>query len=229
MRRRVVVVAIALCLFVPCLIVSAQQPCPTSITSLDDCPDTGCGRGGDGELNRKKNRTSSPDDVEVRTLGQIRAMSEPDTWQTGQDRSSIANGEDKAVVVRAYLIDARQSGPETTNCRLTGAANNDWHLDLVSFRSGPRSVRASAVSAEVTPRLRKDGWTMAKLRRLSRDRTYVRVTGWLMLDTMHIRRPLVRSTNWEIHPVTKFEVCTSSITDCRNGNGWEDLEDFQIQ
>jgi hypothetical protein len=83
------------------------------------------------------------------------------------------------------------------------------------------------VTAEVTPRVRPDGWTFSKLDQLGNQKAFVRVTGWLTLDTQHISRPLVRSTNWEIHPVTKFEVCTSTVTKCRAGSGWVNLEDFQ--
>jgi hypothetical protein len=85
------------------------------------------------------------------------------------------------------------------------------------------------VTAEITPRLRKAGWELRKLRRLARDRAYVRATGWLMLDTFHLtHRALRRSTNWEIHPVTKFEVCTTTRAQCIAGNGWVDLEDYTI-
>jgi len=59
----------------------------------------------------------------------------------------------------------------------------------------------------------------------------VRLTGWVMLDTAHVHhshllpgehpvRPVNRSSDWEIHPVTKFEVCTSTIAQCRAGGGW---------
>lgn len=224
-RLAIAVLTFSACLLCLVAVSFAQQPCPNNIRSIEDCPETGCGRGGDAELNRLKNRTANASDPQQRTLGQIRAMSQPRTWQAGDDRSSLADRENTAVVVRAYLHDARQSGSETVNCKLTGAANNDWHIDLVSR---PNDPRARAVSAEVTPRLRKAGWTLAKLRHLSRMKAYVRVTGWMMLDTMHIRRPLVRSTNWEIHPVTKFEICTTTRNDCIAGNGWQDLEDFEI-
>lgn len=207
------------------LVAEAQDPCPNNIRSIGDCPDTGCGRGGDAELNKMKNRTSNASNAQDRTPGQIRAMRQPRPWPTGQDRSSLASQENTAVVLRGYLHGARQSGSETTNCGLPRGENNDWHLDIVSR---PNDPGGSAVSAEITPRVRKDGWTLAKLKHLSRERAYVRATGWLMLDTFHISRPLTRGTNWEVHPVTKFEICTSTRNDCIAGNGWKDLEDFEI-
>lgn len=202
-----------------------QGTCPTSIKNIDDCPAQGCGSRGDANLNRQKNRTSTPSDPEDRSLGWIRQLNEPDTWETGQSRSSIEETEARAVVVRAYINRADGSGSETTNCNLPGPVNEDWHLDLVSTKNG---IKASAVTAEITPRLRRAGWELRKLRQLARDRAYVRVTGWLMLDSYHIKKPLRRSTNWEIHPVTKFEVCTTTRAQCIAGNGWVGLEDFEI-
>jgi len=158
-------------------------------------------------------------------LGQIRAFSQPSSWVKGSERSSLAFREDKGVVVKAFLRKAHTSEHETTNCHLTGEANNDIHLDLVSIRG---AVKATAVTAEITPRFRKAGWDFDKLNFLGNKKFYVRVTGWFMLDTEHIRRPIVRSTNWEIHPVTKFEVCTLTKPKCDQGDGWVLLEDFEI-
>jgi len=58
------------------------------------------------------------------------------------------------------LLDARVSAKETTNCKLSGEENKDFHLDLVSFRDAPKST---IVAAEITPRLRKSGWDFEKL------------------------------------------------------------------
>jgi hypothetical protein len=209
---------------------TAQERAPacTRIRTLAQCPDTGCGGpGADPLLNRMKNRTQDAARPEELNLSDIRRLSQPRRWTTGQDRSSIARNEERAVVVTGFLARAKGSGKESTNCGLSGAANNDTHLDLVSRQ---RDVLATAVTAEITPRVRRDhaGWTNGKLSRLARDRAFVRVTGWLMLDTQHIRSPIVRSTNWEVHPVTRFEVCTETVARCRAGNGWVDLDDHEV-
>ena len=129
--------------------------------------------------------------------------------------------------ITGFLVRASVSGQESTNCNLRGAANNDNHLDLVSR---PGDQRATAVTAEITPRVRLNhpGWEIAKLQALARQRAFVRVTGWMTRDTQHIRSPLTRSTNWEVHPVTEFEVCTERVSDCRRDRGWVRLEDFQL-
>lgn len=224
MRRLSLLVSL---LVVFCAVGYAQplNPSCTGITSLSDCPDTGCGNG-DGLLNQKKNRTDdTPDNIQTRTLSQIRAFSQPTSWTRNQSRASIAFREDRGVVVKAYLRDARTSGSETTNCKLGGQDNNDFHLDLVGTKNAAKST---AVTAEITPRLRRSGWDFGKLDFLGEEKYYVRVTGWYTLDTMHIANPIVRATNWEIHPVTKFEVCTLTKFKCDQGQGWVLLEDFEI-
>ena len=126
--------------------------------------------------------------------------------------------------MKAFLLDARVSAKETTNCKLSGEENKDFHLELVSFRDAPKST---IVAAEITPRLRKAGWDFEKLDYLGEEQFYVRVTGWYLLDTMHISN-LNRATNWELHPVTKFEVCTLTKPKCDQGSGWQLLEDWEI-
>ncbi len=215
----------ALCCASLSFVTSAQEPC-TGITTMDECPDAGCGQG-DGKLNLMKNRTDdSPPNIQARTLSQIRAFAEPSTWVRNQERDAIAFREDRGVVVKAYLRDARVSAKETTNCKLGGEENKDFHLDLVSTRAAAEST---IVAAEITPRLRKEGWDFEKLDYLGEEKYYVRVTGWYLLDSMHISNPLDRATNWEIHPVTKFEVCTRTKAQCNQGNGWLLLEDWEIE
>ena len=205
------------------IVSGGQVPCD-GITSMAECPLAGCGRG-DAKLNAMKNRTDdSPPNIQVRTLAQMRAFSEPASWPRNRDRTELAFREGRGVVVKAVLLDAHLSGKETTNCKLGGEANKDIHLDLGTFASSPKS---SVVAAEITPRLRKEGWDMDKLEHLGHENYYVRITGWYLLDTMHISNPLVRATNWEIHPVTKFEVCTLTRTKCNQGLGWVNLEDWE--
>lgn len=206
----------------------AQAPACRNIRTIDDCPDTGCGGpGADAPLNQRKNRTQDASNPERLNLSDIRALRQPRRWPVGQERSSLARNEERAVIVTGFLVRASASGQESTNCGLRGAANNDNHLDLVSRVGDPR---ATAVSAEITPRIRRDreGWDIRKLQFLARRNRFVRVTGWLTLDTQHIQSPLVRSTNWEVHPVTEFEVCTGSVRQCQRGDSWTPLSEFTI-
>lgn len=179
--------------------------------SLDDCPEEGCGAGGDPFLNRMKNRVTIPDDgdVQTRSLSAIRRLRQPVSWVRGSNRASLSSREETPVVIQGYMKVVKPGGKETCNCGLSGAENADLHLVIVSAKTGRYSIEASSVTAEVTPRIRKlfhPTWTLSKIRTLTGKK--VRLTGWLLLDTQHIRRPLVRSTNWELHPITKIEVMT---------------------
>ena len=80
----------------------------------------------------------------------------------------------------------------------------------------------------MTPKFRetKPAWTLSKLQGLlsGSDPPYVRVSGYLLLDTEHISRSGgPRITIWEIHPVTRFQVCGSTPAKCDSGTGWKDL------
>ena len=228
MRRRLAALVVtALCVVALSAIpAKAQAPSCAGIHTTSDCPDTGCGGpGADPLLNQKKNRTEEASNPERLTLSDIRQLRQPRRWPVGQDRSSLAASEGRAVAVMGFLSRASVSGRESTNCNLSGPSNNDNHLDLLSRAGDPG---ATAVTAEITPRVRKDGWTIQKLRFLAGRKMFVRATGWLTLDTQHISSPLSRSTNWEVHPVTAFDVCTGTTQQCRQGDNWTPLEDWVI-
>ena len=101
-------------------------------------------------------------------------------------------------------------------------------------KAAHKRAEKRSLTAEISPRLRPNvaavgngsssDRTISLLRKFAREFTYVRVTGWAMLDTQHIDSPIDRRSNWELHPVTKFEVCTATIADCDAGTGWTNLE-----
>jgi hypothetical protein len=215
-------------------------PCAEGIITINDCPLTGCGELGDAELNRAKNRTDAPTSVKRLTLDQIRQIPQPARWNTGADRSSIrASGkEGSGVVVSGYLLKARAEGKESCNCDLSRRVDTDVHLVIVSEMPASESKEAmdiseqASVTAEITPRVRgqNEKWLYRNVNDL--EGSYIRITGLLMLDTKHIpqaiqlpgergNRPLKRGTNWEVHPVTKIEVCTQSQKNCDTGKGWK--------
>jgi hypothetical protein len=98
------------------------------------------------------------------------------------------------------------------------------------------NLEADSVTAENTPRVRKEShssWTSVKIGGFTGK--LVRLTGWLIFDSAHAHHshkannddrdhagfPLNRATNWEVHPVTKFEFCNSTIATCKPGTGWK--------
>ncbi|MEO7539052.1 MAG: cell envelope integrity protein TolA [Pyrinomonadaceae bacterium] len=101
-------------------------------------------------------------------------------------------------------------------------------------KTAHKKAEKRSLTAEISPRLRPNvapvgsgsasDRIISLLRKYARELTYVRVTGWAMLDTQHIDSPINRRSNWELHPVTKFELCTAAIADCDAGTGWTNIE-----
>jgi hypothetical protein len=190
-----------------------------TIKSISDCPKQGVK--GDSKLNVQKNRADIPtaNDIKSWKLVDLSSIEEPDKWKSGSDRSSLIGlGEGTPVQVTGYLLMVRQGGKEACNCGLSGVANTDLHLVL-----GKKSTttESKSVTGEITPRIKLNHpqWTKAKLNNIADEELEVRVTGYVLLDTQHIGKSTpVRSTNWEIHPITQFEVK-------KNGQ-WVTLGDF---
>jgi hypothetical protein len=114
---------------------------------------------------------------------------------------------------------ARPEGAESTNCGLTASTSIDWHLWLLPSAG---DARTKAVVAEITPRVRAKhtGWQLAKLDRIAHDGLEVRVSGWSLFDPDHPDQlNKTRSTLWEIHPITRFEV--------KEGTSWVSLDDWK--
>ena len=228
-RRGAVLLVVGLLLTIFPLSADSQrrrkQPC---VQTLAQCDNDGCG--GDPKLNAKKNITQAATDPEDWTLSQIVALNEesPDSWSSGRDRGELEElAEGTPVRVKGYLIDAFVTRtPESTNCFLRGPENNDFHLNLVRRSDLDKS---QSVVVEITPRFRLDGWEISKLEALADGSKYVRVTGYLMFDTAHPGASNHRATAWEVHPVTKFEACVSTVTRCnQNAAGaWRRLEVLQ--
>ena len=144
-----------------------------------------------------------------------------------------AGKEGTPVELMGFLLLTRRGGAESCNCELSRTVNTDIHLVLVKDLD---EGEETSVTAEITPRIRANGhpdWLFKNVNDLEGE--FIRVTGWLMLDTKHIRQShllateprfnkgLKRSTNWEVHPVTKLEVCGKSVSACKAGQGWEEF------
>jgi len=202
--------------------------CPTK---LEDCPDIGCG--GDSELNKLKNRIEkaqnhSPKDWSVTEIAE-QPNDTPLGWHRGGDRASIAElGEGTPVSVKGYVYYYRQEGPEACNCNIDRPDSTDIHINLLGHIPEPEDDKSETVVVEITPRLSPEGWSIDKLKALRKNKTYVRVTGWLLFDTMHGASG-ARATSWEVHPITKFEVCTATAAECGQGTHWTDLETYSPQ
>jgi hypothetical protein len=207
---------------------SQKKPCAPSLAK---CPDQGCGgKQMDALLNRTKNRKSSPATSSVvdMTLEEIKNIEQPDTWKANKDRTELKR-EGQAVRVMAYLWKAKREHGESCNCGLDakgvpGELLTDIHMVLAENADDPEAI---SVTAEITPRVRalhKNPVTWAASQISPLKGKFIRVTGYLMLDTEHLmHNPLVRATNWEVHPITKLEVCTLTQKECEGGKGWKNV------
>lgn len=150
------------------------------------------------------------------------------------DRAPLEKlGEGTLVTLRAYVLVARQEGPESVNCK-TNVPNqapfHDIHISLVA--SPDITDECASVVAEMSPHHRPDAWTHLNVGKVARAKLPVRVTGQLYFDSSHFPcaggRPAgagnpKRVSLWEVHPVYKFEVCTAG---CDGEGTWLPLDEW---
>lgn len=147
-----------------------------------------------------------------------------------EDLAVVAQYEGVAISVtgfvaatRGVIVEGAKSGSkgESTNCHAVDDSSVDWHVTLVPYPEDPKSA---GIVVEATPRIRRKvgfGWTPAMIEAAAARGNSVRISGWLMYDPEHFaqsstydpakRSPTVadravRTTLWEIHPVTKIEI-----------------------
>lgn len=181
------------------------------------------GIGGDAILNRLKNRTTIPDEVSDYTVAQLIAIPNDVLYQEGRRRREkwypsaklyAEKIETRGSRVTGYLLRAKQSGIESANGYIDSL--RDYHLWIADDSVADRR---RTMIAEITPRWKTvfPEWRLRTFKRLADQKARVRVTGWLLWDNVHASDVnKSRGTQWEVHPVTKFEVFT--------GGEWRDLQ-----
>lgn len=228
----------------PAAAISPDWDKPAPQNSSFDSDEGTCGETGDGgdtDTNRRKNRVDVAVQYHAVTWVAINDLDYPKgakksrmDWTPGQ-LAVIAPFEGVAVSVEGYLYKVKvessssnaKSGGESTNCHARLASDVDWHMPLTANVGEGEDV---AEIVETTPRVRRQHsqWSTARLKpwtshsgntpNANYNGQKVRISGWLMLDPEHqdmINHGL-RSTLWEIHPITKIEVWD-------NGS-WVDLD-----
>ena len=175
------------------------------------CPTEG--KGGDPVLNRLKNRTEIPGMFEEVQFEDLTGLDVPqgvskkhrDQWPQST-LEALAPQEQRSVQVVGYLLKVKLEGRESSNCGSDEQAERDFHMWLAN---SPDDDRSEAVVVEITPRIRAQhpSWSLKNLNRFVKQRSRVRISGWLMLDPEHPDQVgKTRSTLWEIHPILKVEV-----------------------
>ena len=228
----------------PATAISSEWDKPASQSSSFQSDEGECGETGDGgdtDTNRRKNRTDVPSSYHpvtwdaINSLGYAKGAPRSRANWTPTQLGAIEPFEGAAISVEGYLFKVKvessganaKSGGESTNCHAHLANDVDWHMPLTANVGEGEDV---AIIVETTPRVRKQHaqWTTARVKpwtahigntpNASYNQEKVRISGWLMLDPEHqdmINNGL-RSTLWEIHPITKIEVWD-------NGS-WVDLD-----
>jgi hypothetical protein len=167
-----------------------------------------------------------------------------------------ALGEGRVFAVIGFLYDVKKGGKESSNCQLTEADDIDFHLgigfdpDLAAAAATKKDltpaerkkleqeIKVSSHIIEVTPHWRalfKPNWTLAMFAPAVGHQ--VRVTGQLLLDSEHYSPKddcafadagpkCFRASSWELHPVTRFQVCTTGDSCTATSRGWVDIEKF---
>jgi hypothetical protein len=210
-------------------------PCPSPLSSIQDCPDTGCGNV-DPNLNKQKNIRTDNGAPADKSFQDLAALADPVAgFAEGDTREKLtALGEGQMIRVVAYALDARKGSKESCNCGLTKAADTDNHIVLVDPTSTNPSLadEPDSQTAEFTPRVRLDHPKLAGARLKAlitaapNQALLVRVTGLQMFDSFHsIHAHLKRHNNWEIHPVYGLEYCPRNATCTAGSNAnWKNLE-----
>ncbi|MBI1822752.1 MAG: hypothetical protein HYR80_01340 [Nitrospirae bacterium] len=189
------------------------------------CPPEG--NGGDRILNRLKNRMVPPTTYEEMAVNQFLSSLTPDLHTPKyRNKFSLAalhyvdQNEKRGIALVGYLIAAKQSGPESTNCH--SQTRRDFHVwigtDPAHSKQEAKAMRSRAVIVEPTPNGQElhPSWRLHILEKLAKQGARVRISGWAMYDPEHPDQlGKTRGTIWEVHPVTKIEVWT--------GNQWREL------
>jgi hypothetical protein len=168
-----------------------------------------CGGGGSGpagpdevppaerqaHLDEMKQRLADPPHLVRMTITEIAALPQFPRAYTRPQLAEISALEERGVVVEGFVARLRQM------------TDGDYHIQLTEAWPGQCLDRDTSEQffTELTPgiRARKPAYTWERLVPLCGAGTRIRVSGWLMLDTPHH----TRITFWEVHPVTRIEVC----------------------
>ena len=232
-----------------CPLPGYPSPPPASSLGIDStCGLPGSGTGAEGQQNMVKNNfcakgTAQSITIDYLTSLQKQVESNP-AINFGSDNKGTRKkgpttnraplkklGEGKLVTLKAFVLIARQEGPESVNCEKNVPNQplyHDIHISLVALTSV--TDECSGVVAEMIPHHRPDLWTQENVEKVSSAKLMVRVTGQLYFDSSHF--PCAngqgagegnpkRVSLWEIHPIYKFEVCTGG---CDGAGQWVALD-----
>jgi hypothetical protein len=162
-------------------------------------------------------------------------------------KALIALGEGKLITLKAMIFEAHHAdlnGGESVNCNISNEEGNDIHIALVPPAA---TQECASVTAEISPHFRPATWNEIghfeifdpatnkytvnpAVASLLRGHIF-RFTGQLFFDASHKPCPCgtnctpVRSSEWEIHPVTAIDVCKpGTLCNETSSTDWEPFD-----
>jgi hypothetical protein len=147
------------------------------------------------------------------------------------DRSPLESiGEGKLVVLRGFVLKARQEGGESVNCGKAVPNQplfHDIHISIVA--DSTTTDECSGVVVEMSPHHRPSSWNISNMQKVAGSGIPVRVTGHLFFDSSHVpcengqgvRSNPKRVSLWEVHPIYQLELCTGN---CNGTGNWVSLD-----
>lgn len=233
---------------------SYPTPAPVKSPVIDSqCGLAGSGTGPEGQQNMSKNdfcATGKPQQITIDYLTSLQKQVEANpainfgnedkgTKKRGPttNRAPLTKlGEGKLVTLTAFVLIARQEGPESVNCEKNvpdESQFHDIHISLVASKGVTNEC--AGVVAEMSPHHRPAPWIQENVEKLAKAKLPVRVTGHLYFDSSHFPCANGQSAGegnpkrvslWEIHPIYKFEVCTAN---CNGAGTWLALDQWVKQ
>ncbi|HYL06342.1 MAG TPA: hypothetical protein VE075_09900 [Thermoanaerobaculia bacterium] len=193
----------------------------------------------------------TPEDLVGKDKGLPDGLAKANHEQFRQQLETLGEGE--AHVLVGVLYYAKAGGKESSNCGLQGADNIDFHIGIgppgdlaAKIAQGEKlstgehhEMEATAVVVEMTPHWRaahEPDWDLGRVQKAVGRQ--VRVTGQLLVDNEHDESKddcaktgaspsCWRASVWELHPVTRFDVCRAdSCPEDGSGDDWVSLDDF---
>jgi hypothetical protein len=149
-------------------------------------------------LQDAKNRLADPPRLVSMRISEIIGLPTfPRAYSRG-DLAQISEFEARGVVVTGFVA------------RVIPKEDGDYHIQITEAAIGrclDHDTRDQLIT-ELTPgiRARHPAYRLDGLRALCGTQTEIRVSGWLLYDSPH-KGDSGRSTPWEVHPVTRIEVC----------------------
>jgi len=224
---------------------------PTDVPTAMDTTSCGISGNGGAETwqNEAKNNFCAPDPPKPITIPEMVGLqlkvqqdqnipfgnnrNHPLTSKSGplKDRAPlVALGEGSQVSLQGYVRIARQEGAESVNCGAHVPDDPVYHDIHISIVQNGSDEECSGVVVEMTPHHRPAEWNEATVQAVAKAGLLVRVTGQLMFDSSHtpcvngtsIKGDPARASLWEIHPISRFDVCPQGP--CTSEGGWVPLE-----